>query len=210
MSALQTADSPEIVSRSAREAQVRQLCEAGDLRAAVAAALELYGGELNGFLAATSFERDSVAELNAEMCEALCADLARFEWRSSLRTWMYSLARNARLRYQERQRRNEARQVPLSRVPDPAASPATSVAAYQRTTMKERLAVARAQLEVEERELLVLRVDRGLSWSEIATVLAGADQQDVPRASAALRKRFERTLDKLRRIFDQMAAAQRS
>ena len=41
----------------------------------------------------------------------------------------------------------------------------------------------------------MLRVDRGLSWGEVALVLA--DEQGEPVEESALRKRFERLKDKL-------------
>ena len=207
MSTVARAAAPEpAVDRTAREAEIRAACAAGDLRGAITASLDLYGNELLGFLAATSDHHDSAADVYAELCEVLCVELVGFEWRSSLRTWMYALARHARLRHEERQRRDAARQVPLSRAPELPVGPASTVALHQRTTMKERLEQARERLAAEERELLVLRVDRGLPWSEIAVVL-GTPVEDVSRVSAALRKRFERTLEKLRAIFDELRVA---
>jgi RNA polymerase sigma-70 factor (ECF subfamily) len=104
--------------------------------------------------------------------------------------------------------------VPLSQVPEVVAQPATSLAAYKRSTMKERLAMARARLAIDERELLVLRVDRGLAWADIASILKdGKDgersDEELARAAAALRKRFERTMEKLKRLFAELAPPQR-
>jgi RNA polymerase sigma-70 factor (ECF subfamily) len=209
----QTAREQAVTERAQRESDVRGLCEQGELPRAVAMALELYGGEIVGFLAATGERDDSVAEIHSELCETLCAELARFAWRSSLRTWMYALARNARHRCRDRARRGD-RLVPLSQVPEVVAQPATSLAAYKRSTMKERLAMARARLAIDERELLVLRVDRGLAWADIASILNdGKDgersEEELARAAAALRKRFERTMEKLKRLFAELAPPQR-
>lgn len=209
----QTAREQAVTERAQRESEVRGLCEQGELPRAVAVALELYGGEIVGFLAATGERDDSVAEIHSELCETLCAELARFAWRSSLRTWMYVLARNARHRCRDRARRGD-RLVPLSQVPEVVAQPATSLAAYKRSTMKERLAMARARLAIDERELLVLRVDRGLAWADIASILKdGRDgersDEELARAAAALRKRFERTMEKLKRVFAELAPPQR-
>jgi RNA polymerase sigma-70 factor (ECF subfamily) len=62
---------------------------------------------------------------------------------------------------------------------------------------RERLDRLRAALDPEERTMLVLRVDKGLPWNEIATVLARDGEEATP---AALRKRFERLKAKLARL----------
>ncbi len=62
----------------------------------------------------------------------------------------------------------------------------------------DRLASLRESLEPEEQTLLILRVDRGLSWKEIATVLA--ESEDAPPDAVALRKRFERLKERLLRL----------
>ncbi len=49
--------------------------------------------------------------------------------------------------------------------------------------------------------MLILRIDRGLSWQAIARVLGGDD--DVPRRAAALRKRFERVKLQLARLAEE-------
>lgn len=48
----------------------------------------------------------------------------------------------------------------------------------------------RRKLEPEEQTLLILRLDRGLSWDELATVMA-------PASAATLRKRFERLRERI-------------
>jgi RNA polymerase sigma-70 factor, ECF subfamily len=56
----------------------------------------------------------------------------------------------------------------------------------------------RAMLTPEERTLLVLRLDRDLSWREVAIVLE--EEQGEPVEEAALRKRFERVKERLVRL----------
>ncbi len=55
----------------------------------------------------------------------------------------------------------------------------------------------REQLEPFDRALLVLRVDRQLTWQDVAAVLKG-DEKNVETSPGALRKRFERIKAKLR------------
>ena len=52
--------------------------------------------------------------------------------------------------------------------------------------------------------LLVLRVDRGLSWSDIAEVLAEQSESAPARKdTAALRKRFERVKARLKALMEE-------
>ena len=55
-----------------------------------------------------------------------------------------------------------------------------------------------SELSEEERELLVLRIDRKMEWRDIAQVLYGEEDQPGKRV-AMLRKRFSRLTVKLRK-----------
>jgi RNA polymerase sigma-70 factor (ECF subfamily) len=69
----------------------------------------------------------------------------------------------------------------------------TALEMERQSTALDRL---KAQLDPGEQTLLTLRVDRQLSWSEVADVLAeDGERLDEP----VLRKRFERLKDKLTR-----------
>jgi len=68
-------------------------------------------------------------------------------------------------------------------------------AEFLRTDTKDRFRALRSELEPSERALLVMRVDRDMSWDEIAHVLAAEGDAAKP---AALRKRFERIKQVLR------------
>jgi len=59
-----------------------------------------------------------------------------------------------------------------------------------------RLAGARADLTPEEDALLSLRIDKNLSWDQIAHALSDGDR---PLDPATLRKRYERLKEKLAR-----------
>ena len=66
--------------------------------------------------------------------------------------------------------------------------------------MKDRFALIRDALPEDDRMLLVLRVDRAMSWRQVAQVLAGADAApaDVARAEVRLRKRFQLLKEEIR------------
>ena len=58
--------------------------------------------------------------------------------------------------------------------------------------VKSSIQKLREELSADEQTVLILRVDRGLSWNEVAEVM------DVDAAS--VRKRFERIKEKLRAL----------
>ncbi len=67
------------------------------------------------------------------------------------------------------------------------------------TGPKTELRTLREKLSENDQLLLILRVDRDLSWEEVARALAEEQDADPsPREIAALRKRFERLKDKLK------------
>jgi RNA polymerase sigma-70 factor (ECF subfamily) len=62
---------------------------------------------------------------------------------------------------------------------------------------RDRLRRLRDRLDPEDRTLLVLRIDKEMSWDDIAAVLSG---EGAPVTSVAVRKRFERLKSRLARM----------
>lgn len=185
-------------AREAGEQAIRQLCDAGRHGEATTAALQTYGVELLGFLRAVASNHDLAAEAFAELGEDLWRGLPRFRWQASLRSWLYALARNALGQLRRDPRRRVERNLPLSIAPDVAAVVRTVTLEIQRTEVKDELRVLREQLAPDEHELLLLRLDRGLAWKDIARILGGDD--DLDARAAVLRKRFERAKERLRKL----------
>jgi RNA polymerase sigma-70 factor (ECF subfamily) len=184
--------------RAAHEATIRQAAERGELATAATGALHAYGDELLNYLRATAGNDDLAHEAFSELGEDLWRGLPSFRWQSSLRSWLYTLARHALGQLRRDPRRRLDRNVPLSIAPDVEAAVRTLTLTIQRTDIKDEFRVLREQLTPDEHELLLLRLDRQLSWREIAAIL-GADQ-DVTAQAATLRKRFERTKARLREL----------
>jgi RNA polymerase sigma-70 factor (ECF subfamily) len=189
------------------EAAVRVGCARGDYRAATTAALRGYGGELVGFLASRLRDASLVADAFAEMCEDLWRGLPGFAWRSSVRVWAYTLARHAALRVARAPHRRRDRNVSLSDigiVSELAAGVRTETAAYLRTEVKDRFRRLRERLAPDDQTLLVLRIDKGLAWRELALVMAGEgvvlDDDGLVREAARLRKRFQTVKERLREL----------
>ena len=128
-------------------------------------------------------------EVFAQFCEDLWRALPRFRREASARTWAYKLARAAHSHF--------ARD-PFRRRAAPFASEdyAALVVRVSSQSAKEqastRLEAARAALDADDQQLLVLRVDRKLAWTEVADVM-NVD-------ASVLRKRFERIKHRLRAV----------
>lgn len=178
---------------------LQALAAAGELSQVAQRAIARYGDELLRYLAAVTRDEAEAAEVFAQTCEDLWRGLPGFRWQASLRTWLYTLSRNAwRRRGRDRFARAGER-VALSEQPELAAAVRTQTAQWQKSEVRDRFAALRAQLSEEDRELLALRVDRGLGWREIAQVLQdGDDAAALTRRTAALRKRFERLKEQIR------------
>lgn len=193
-------------ARDQLERSVRAHCDAGDYAAATTAALRGYGGELFGFLVALHRDEAEANDVFSEVTEALWRGLPTFGWNSTLRTWTYAIARNI-LRTRRRDAARRARREPRagdSALSGIAQAVRTETLAYLRTQKRTRLEALRDSLEPADRMLLILRVDRKLSWRELAMVLW--DESDPPgeqaltRESARLRKRFQIVKDRLREL----------
>ena len=181
------------------EQRIDAFLRAGDLNAAATVAIETYGPEVLGFL--VTFLRDSVdaREVFSQACEDLWRGLGRFERRSTLRTWFYVVARHAASGYRRSPHRNPRRAVPLSQISDVVAAVHSRTLPYLRSEAKSRLAIIRDSLEEDDRALLVLRIDRALTWQEVARVFAGDGQSEetIQRTAARLRKRFQSLKEKI-------------
>ena len=185
---------------AAAEAGVRARVESGDLRSGATDALRMYGPEIYGFLKAIARDDDLGAEAFAQLGEDLWKGLPKFRWDGTLRAWCYALARNALHRLRRDPRRAPCRNVGLTEaeVGEIAEQLRTATAIYQRTEVKDEFRALREQLAPEDHELLLLRLDRQMSWKDIARV-RGADD-DLTTRAAALRKRFERVKERLREL----------
>jgi RNA polymerase sigma-70 factor (ECF subfamily) len=198
---------------AATEDEVARLLRAGDVDAATTVALRGYGPEVLGFLAAVSRNEADARDAFSEFSEDLWRGLAKFEGNSSLRTWLYTIARRALWRVMNDPKRHPDRNMPLSVVVDQvAAEVRESTLTHMRTEVKDGFAQLRAQLSHDDQMLLVLRVDRDLAWRDIASVLHDTELDDAARdrEAAALRKRFERIKVRLRELGEKAGLARRS
>jgi RNA polymerase sigma-70 factor (ECF subfamily) len=180
------------------EEEIRERLAQGDQAGAATLAIRGYGAEIYGFLVAFHRDAQESAEVFAGFSERLWRDLGTFRGDSSFRTWAYSLARHASLNHCRDARRRARRQQPLPESAELAAAVAlvrTRTVSYLRTERRTRFAALRESLPTEDQALLVLRVDRGLAWNDLARVLHDGgpplDEPALAREAARLRKRFQ-------------------
>lgn len=182
------------------EVQIQSLYQSGDLRAAATKTIEGYGPEVFGFLVALLHDERDACDVFSQTCEDLWIGLPRFEGRCAIRTWLYTLARHAAARLRRSPHGRPGRHVGLSKLTDKGASVASSTPFHLRTEVKNQIASIRNSLPLEDRALLVLRVDREMSWREIAFVFSpeASSGEVLRRAEGRLRKRFQLVKDEIR------------
>jgi RNA polymerase sigma-70 factor (ECF subfamily) len=186
------------------EDEVRAWCERDDCRSAVTIAIRDYGPEVFGFLVVLTRDPSDAGDVFADVCVRIWKGLTRFEWKCSLRTWIYILARRAYSAFQRERAAYRERHVRISDVPgidEIIARIRTTTLARLHQEHKTRAERIREKLSPDEQALLTLRLDRNLEWREIVRVLddrEDIDDDTLTREAAALRKRFERLKERLK------------
>ena len=168
-----------------------------DLRAAATALVTGLGPQILGYLAASLRDHDAAYEVFGQFCEELWKSLPRFRGDSSMKTWAYKIVLHVVSRYRRDGFRRRATPVADDQLAQLAADVRSRTPRYQRTEVKDRFAELRGRLDDDEQTLLFLRVDQGLSWADVAAVVAEAEG---PVEVASLRKRFERAKQRLRKL----------
>ncbi len=149
-------------------------------------------------------------EAYSQFAVDLWRGLPSFEWHCTARAFAYTLARHAVVRARLKKARTarweqvfaEARwleqEVARTRTPTPF---------HRQSEVKERLRALRDRLPEDEQTLLILRVDRELSFKELVDVFGDESEleteEDRKRFAATLRKRFQAVKDKLRKMMQE-------
>jgi RNA polymerase sigma-70 factor (ECF subfamily) len=177
----------------------------GDMAAAGTLALRSYGPEILGLLVAVIGDERAAGDVFSQFSEDLWIGLPGFRGSSSFRTWAYALAHHAvhRWRRDPLRRRGVGLDV-CPEVLEMAQRVRTTTLTYLRTDVKDRVRRLRERLDHDEQVLLVLRIDRDMSWDEITAIVFGEepDAKVRLRNAASLRKRFERVKERLRALVE--------
>jgi RNA polymerase sigma-70 factor, ECF subfamily len=174
----------------------------GNLEAAATRVLETYGSEVFGFLVNLMGQETAASDVFSQVGEDVWAGLPKFQFKCSVRTWIYVLARHAAARYRRSpwnktdRRGNESRVQSLVDVARSRTSP------WQRTEIKDKFSALRDGLDPDDKILLTLRIDRDLSWEEVARVMIDGDDDGaaaLKRETDRVRKRFQLLKTELRK-----------
>jgi DNA-directed RNA polymerase specialized sigma24 family protein len=178
---------------AALEQRVRRLAAEGRVGRAAGRVLKAHGSELFGFLVAVLDNYRGAAHVYADAAKAMERALAGARWTCSLRTLAYSVVRRELARHL---RANAAR---LGEGPAEI-DDAEKTLSCRPVALSMAVARLRGRLADEDRELLILRVDRQLEWEDIAISSLG---WDAPRD--ALAKEVERVVARMDEIRKQLA-----
>jgi RNA polymerase sigma-70 factor (ECF subfamily) len=171
------------------EALLRSLLAARDYGRAAEAVMTEYGPGVRGLLL-TLFRRnpDAAEEAFSLFAENLWRHIAGFRGESSIKTWVYCIARNSAISVTREGWRRKARRLDTSAA-ERLAEEVRTRSAIRLERQSAGLAELRDALDLDEQTLLTLRLDEKLPWDEIAEIMSsGGEVIDA----AALRKRFER------------------
>jgi RNA polymerase sigma factor (sigma-70 family) len=157
---------------------------------------ERYHGPLFDFLSRITGDRTAAEDLVQDVFVRILKYRRTYRDDSCFETWVYRIARNARVDYFKRRR-------PVEGIgPDGLELPASTPGPQQQLEQSldaERLKRALAELPDEKRELLALAKYRGMKYERIAELLA----VDV----GTVKVRVHRAVKDLREIFLRQAAA---
>lgn len=189
------------------EAEARQAWMRGDMETTATIVYEAYGREIYSFLLAQFRRTSSADDVFSQFNEDFWRGLPSFAWRCSIRAWCYRIARNAAHRHRRAPQNNPRRNIAVSTFPlsDALVQRArTSTRPHLRTEIKDEFQRLRDKLAPEDRDLLILRVDRNLAWSDVAHAMLSADnpadEETLRKKEQALRQRYSEVKKKLKAL----------
>jgi RNA polymerase sigma-70 factor (ECF subfamily) len=189
------------------EAGAREAWDRGAMEGAATVVYEAYGKEIYSFLLARFHNPSSADDVFSQFTEDFWRGLPQFGWRCSIRVWCYTLARNAASNYSRAPVNRAARRASFnSACLDAFAARvrASTRPPYMRTDIKDGFQRLREQLSFEDRDLLILRVDRDLPWRDVAYAMLGpeqpTDEDTLRKKEAALRQRYVEVKKRLKNL----------
>jgi RNA polymerase sigma factor (sigma-70 family) len=191
--------SPDRHEREARdiEDQIGASLDAGNLHVAAALAIRGIGRPVLLYLVKLLQDHNAAQEVFSRTCEKLWRGIGGFRRESTMATWFHRIAWNAARDYRMEARHRHERRLDTSEVGQLANEVRVTTLRYLKTEVRDRLAKLKQELDVEDRSLLVLRVERAMSWKDVALVMS---KHGRPVDERTLRKRYERLKTRLRKL----------
>ncbi len=165
------------------EASLAAALAAGQLSEAATLAIRGYGPQILGYLSGLLRNDGLADEAFSRFAEDLWKGIGNFRRESSFRTWSYRVAWSAARDVQGEAFRRRGRRLETAEISQLVQEVRSSAALHQEEA-QDKLEKLRAKLTPEEQTLLILRINRGLSWKEVAEVMAEGDAP-VERSGAA-------------------------
>lgn len=168
------------------DADIEELIDRGEQKRALNLLMERYGDRVYRFAHAMTRSAAAAEDVRQQVFIEAFRDLARFERRAALRTWLFAIVRNRCLDYTKMQRRWWRRFKN-----DPPAEPELEPPDFDRGRLARLLAACLEKLAPAAREAVVLRYIEELAYEEASAItgdLAGTLQQRVGRALPVLRR----------------------
>jgi RNA polymerase sigma-70 factor, ECF subfamily len=188
------------------ERLVRSSLDAHDPRSAAARALEKLGPDVFRFLSARLGDRRQAAHAYLQFSEDVWGGLPEFRWESSLRAWMFVLARSAATRVSRKCRREVELPPRFAVAPQLREHVRSATARYLRLDIKDRMREIRQRLDEDDQTLLILRIDRKLEWNDLAVVMnevpRDAQERDIEGAVLRVHSRFRTAKNRLRGLVE--------
>lgn len=185
------------------ESAVLASLDRGDERRALALLMDAYGTPIYRFC--RQMVGDEALADDAHQLTFIQAfeGLARFSRRSSVRTWLFSIARHRCLDALKSRNRRRARFLPLLETVKPESEPEvgspTGDDRLLRTFRRRQLAECLEQLQVKARAAVLLRFHEELSYNQMAEVCG--------ERAPTLQARVARSLPVLRRCLENRGEA---
>jgi RNA polymerase sigma-70 factor (ECF subfamily) len=174
---------------------VQARLRAGDHHGAATVAIRQLGPAIARYLRGMLPVEADAADAFSDWAESLWAGIGSFQGRSSFGAWAFRLAYHSALDLSDRAHRKRERRLATAEASVLAEEVRTTALTHERR--RRRLEELRAELPGDEQTLLFLRVDQQLPWDDVAAVLSSSS---APVDAAAVRKRFERLKEKLRKL----------
>jgi RNA polymerase sigma-70 factor, ECF subfamily len=184
------------------ESEVRAHLEGGSVGGASRLCLEAYGAELFGLLLGVLEDAAVARRIYADVASQIASEIGDFHWRCSLRSWTYSLAH----------RKLADRRRHLSGAGDDREGDSVRVPIDTEPERSRDLESLQWELSEEDRELLILRIDRALPWSELCVISLGAGviaEGGSPEALEREEERLRRRVDHIVRGIERSAVERR-
>jgi RNA polymerase sigma-70 factor (ECF subfamily) len=189
----------EALTGATPERELVDRCRGGDA-AAFARLVKLHEGMVYNLAARLLGDGEEARDVAQEVFLQVYRRLARFEGRSSLKTWIYRIVVNQchnRRRFWRRHGRDREQGLDERWVaPETAVRGAWLASPYEQARSHERSRTVQSallQLGFEQRAVLLLREVEGLSCEEVAAALGipnGTVKSRLSRAREALRQRL--------------------